>query len=132
MEGARRAHSEAACLAWHLWSAMCHSRCSACRGPFPRRRNLRPPPRLLDRRFDRCFERRLTAWHAPGAQVRQFANPIVIFHPRGHVIPNLQGAPLAVLRAFLSSVAQQPAGGAGAGGGGGSRVGALAPPLSKL
>lgn len=40
--------------------------------------------------------------------VRQFDSPIVICHPRGHVIPNLQGPQLAVLRAFLESMAQPP------------------------
>lgn len=36
--------------------------------------------------------------------VRQFASPVVIFHPRGHVIPHLEGPQLAVLRAFFQSM----------------------------
>lgn len=34
---------------------------------------------------------------------RQFQNPIVIMHPRGHVIPRLQGPHLAVLKSYLAS-----------------------------
>ncbi|KIZ03275.1 hypothetical protein MNEG_4681 [Monoraphidium neglectum] len=45
--------------------------------------------------------------------VRKFANPIVIFHPRGHVIPRLEGPQLAVLRAFFSAMLQE-GGGSGA------------------
>lgn len=47
--------------------------------------------------------------------VRQFKKPIIIFHERGHVIPNLKGTQLAVLRAFFASMLQQEE---GAGGGG--------------
>ncbi|KAI8471168.1 MAG: serine hydrolase FSH [Monoraphidium minutum] len=49
--------------------------------------------------------------------VRQFANPVVIFHPRGHVIPHLGGPQLAVLRAFLAAVATEAEGGGGGGAG---------------
>ena len=34
---------------------------------------------------------------------RQFQNPIVIMHPKGHVIPRLQDPHLASLKAFLKS-----------------------------
>jgi hypothetical protein len=34
---------------------------------------------------------------------RQFQNPIVIMHPKGHVIPRLQDPHLASLKAFLRS-----------------------------
>ena len=50
--------------------------------------------------------------------VRQFVAPIVVFHPRGHVIPRLEGPHLAVLRAFFGAVG-------GGGGGGGSIVGGV-------
>lgn len=40
---------------------------------------------------------------------RKFYTPVVIVHPRGHVVPALAGPHLAVLRAFLSSfLPQQP------------------------
>eukprot|EP00877_Chromochloris_zofingiensis_P004961 jgi/Chrzof1/14466/Cz09g03290.t1 len=40
--------------------------------------------------------------------VRQFQAPIVIMHGRGHVVPNLEGMHLEVLRAFFKSFLQQP------------------------
>jgi hypothetical protein len=59
----------------------------------------------------------------PTPQVRKFANPIVIFHPRGHVIPRLEGPQLAVLSAFFSAMLQE-------GGGSGAPAPAPAPALA--
>lgn len=36
-----------------------------------------------------------------------FVEPLVISHPRGHVIPALADEPLATLRAFLSACAAE-------------------------
>ena len=38
-----------------------------------------------------------------------FENPVIITHPRGHVVPRLEGDSLARLRAFLEARLQDAA-----------------------
>lgn len=65
---------------------------------------------------------------------RQFQSPIVIMHPRGHVIPRLTGHHLAVLKAYLAAFL--PQGGSSSSGSSTAAGGALGasqqPPLSRL
>ena len=46
-------------------------------------------------------------WQWSEQLAETFENPVIIRHPRGHVVPRLEGDSLATLRAFLEARLQE-------------------------